>query len=106
MRKRPGGRSTEGAEETDVELLEIYRRLPVTRQRSYFQEMLSEVRAGDRVVPVEEILCDPTVLEEAERLARGAGLEVRDLAQVVNPFQDGSYFVRSRRCTMVRLLGG
>jgi hypothetical protein len=58
------------------------------------------------VIPVEEILRDPTVLEEAERLARGAGLDVRDLAQVVNPFQDGSHFARSRRCTMVRLLGG
>ena len=58
------------------------------------------------MIPVEEILRDPTVLEEAERLARGAGLDVRDLAQVVNPFQDGSHFTRSRRCTMVRLLGG
>ena len=58
------------------------------------------------MIPVEEILRDPTVLEEAERLARGAGLDVRDLAQVVNPFQDGSHFARSRRCTMVRLLGG
>ena len=63
------------------------------------------MRAGDQVIPVEEILRDPTVLEEAERLARDTGLDVRDLAQVVNPFQHSPHFARSRRCTMVRLLG-
>ena len=43
LRKRPASKSTEGAEETDVQLLEIYRRLPVARRRGYFQEILSEV---------------------------------------------------------------
>ena len=105
MRKRPADRSAEGAELTDVELLEIYRRLPIPRQRSYIQEMVSEAQASDRVIPIEEILRDPTALEEAERLAHGAGLHLPELAQVVNPFQHGSHLARSRRCTMVRLLG-
>ena len=63
------------------------------------------MRDSDRVIPSEEILRDPTVAEEAERLAHGAGLPVGDLVQVVNPFQDGSHAARSRRCTMVRLPG-
>ena len=63
------------------------------------------MRDSDRVIPFDEILRDPTVLEEAERLARGAGLPVGDLAQVVNPFQHSSHAVRSRQCTMVRLPG-
>ena len=63
------------------------------------------MRDSGRVIPSEEILCDPTVAEEAERLALGADLDVRDLAQVVNPFQDSSHAASSRRCTMVRLPG-
>ena len=63
------------------------------------------MRDSGHVIPVEEILRDSTVLEEATRLAGGAGLPVGDLVQVVNPFQDGSHAARSRRCTMVRLLG-
>ena len=88
-----------------LQLLETYRRLPIARRRGYFQEILDEVRDGGRVIPFEEILRDPTVLEEAERLACGAGLDVRELAQVVNPFQDTSPSALSRRCTMVRLPG-
>ena len=63
------------------------------------------MRDSDRVIPSEEILRDPTVAEEAERLAHGAGLDVRELVQVVNPFQHSSHAARSRHCTMVRLLG-
>lgn len=106
MKKRPEQKNANAAEETDAALLKTYHRLPIARQRAYFEEMVSEGRALDRVIRFEEILGDPTVLEEAERLARGAGLHLRDLAQAVNPFQYSSYFARSKRCTMVRLLAG
>jgi len=106
MKKRSGPENSRALEETDAQLLAAYHRLPIDRQRAYFEEMLAEVRALDRVIPFDEILRDPTVLKEAERLARGAGLHLRDLAQVVSPFQYSSYFARSRRCTMVRLLAG
>ena len=89
--------------QTDFELLEAYQRLPVSRQRAYLREILEESRDRQRVVSFEEVLSDPVVLAEAQRLAHGAGIPLRELGMVLNPFRYSSYFARSDRCTIAKL---
>ncbi len=101
--KRPARKKLPGAQEADARLLQAYRQLPVDRQKHYLQRIGEEARDRDRVIPFTEILSDPVVLEEARRLARGAGLPLQELAQVINPLQYSSYFARSSRCTMAKL---
>lgn len=103
MRKSGARKKSSRFEQTDAQLLETYRRLPVNRQRAYAGQIFEEARQLERVVSFDEILSDPAILEEAQRLARAAGLRVQDLAQVVNPFRYSSYFARSPRCTMAKL---
>ncbi len=87
----------------DVELMAAYHRLPVSRQRAYLREISEESRDLERVVSFEDVLSDPVVLAEAQRLARGAGLPLQELGMVLNPFRYSSYFARSDRCTMAKL---
>ena len=89
--------------QTDVELMEAYHRLPVSRQQTYLREILEESRDLERVVSFEDVLSDPVVLAEAQRLAHGAGIPLRELGMVLNPFRYSSYFARSDRCTMAKL---
>lgn len=92
-----------GIEQTDEQMMHIYRRLPVQRQREIFHQMLEESRELDRVLPFDEVLSTPIVLEEVQRLARGAGVPISEMARIVNPRLYSSYFARSPRCTMARL---
>ena len=101
--KRSERKNVDREEQTDTRLLELYRRLPVNEQREFFRHIMEQTRDQDRVIAFSEILSDPEILEEVQRLARGAAVPVQKLAQVVNPFQYSSYFARSSRCTMAKL---
>ncbi len=100
---RSARKNVDREEQTDARLLELYRRLPVNEQRDFFRHIQEKARDQDRVIAFSEILSDPEILREAQRLARGAAVPVRQLAQVVNPFQYSSYFARSSRCTIAKL---
>lgn len=102
MRRTARQKSRAGAQ-TDAELIEAYHRLPVSRQRAYLREILEESRGLERVINFEEVLSDPVVLAEAKRLARSAGVPLRDLVTVLNPFRYSSYSARSDRCTIAKL---
>lgn len=90
---------------TDNELLKLYHRLPVSEQRDVFMRLREQTRDADRVVSLEDILSDPVVLAECERLARPAGVPVQEFAVVVNPYRYSSYFARSKsgKCTIGKL---
>ena len=88
---------------TDDALLESLHSLSVDLQRAHTIQIFEHAREREKVVPFDELLADPPTLDELQRLGASCGIQIAELAQIVNPFRYSSYFARSPRCTMTKL---